>query len=76
MLQNRGDDEKARLRVQAVENDCSLKDESGVILCEAVECKSDTRSPADIIRSHFGRDNGVELELPSREPIREPPRFI
>lgn len=28
-----------------------------------------------IIRSHFGPENGVDLELPEREAAREPPSF-
>ena len=28
-----------------------------------------------IIRSYFGPENGVDLELPERDPAREPPPF-
>ena len=34
-----------------------------------------SRNLTTIIRSHFGPANGVGLELPSREPGREPPSF-
>ena len=42
-------------------------------MSEAAEQEQDTRNLADIARSHFGPDNGVDLELPPREPGREPP---
>ena len=34
-----------------------------------------SRNLTTIIRSHFGAANGVDLELPPREPGREPPSF-
>ena len=33
------------------------------------------RNLASIIRSYFGPDNGVDLELPPRDSGREPPVF-
>lgn len=29
----------------------------------------------EIFRKYFGPSNGVDLELPPREPMREPPTF-
>ncbi len=37
--------------------------------------KVDSRDLAGIARAYFGPDNGVDLELPPREPGREPPSF-
>ena len=37
--------------------------------------KPSSRNLASIIRSHFGPDNGVDLELPPRDTGREPPTF-
>ena len=34
-----------------------------------------SRNLTTIIRWHFGPVNGVDLELPPREPEREPPSF-
>lgn len=69
------DEVKARLRVQAAGNGRSMEEEARVILCEAVGPKPKPQNLVAIIRSHFGPENGVDLELPPREPVREPPRF-
>ena len=69
------DEVKARLRVQAAGNGRSMEEEARVILREAVGPKPKPQNLVAIIRSHFGSENGVDLELPPREPIREPPRF-
>ena len=66
---------KTRLRVRAAEHNRSMEQEAGVILCDAVGPKAGSRNLASVIRSHFGPDNGVDLELPPREPGREPPSF-
>ena len=50
-------------------------EETRPILRDAVGRKPSSRNLASIIRSHFGPSNGVELELPPREPAREPPSF-
>ena len=34
-----------------------------------------SRDLTSIIRSCFGPDNGVDLELPERDPARDPPSF-
>ena len=44
-------------------------------LRDAVGHKPSSRNLASIIRSHFGPDNGVDLELPPRDTGREPPAF-
>ena len=44
-------------------------------LRDAGEHKPNSRNLASIIRSHFGPDNGVDLELPPRDSGREPPAF-
>jgi hypothetical protein len=44
-------------------------------LRDAVGHKPGSRNLASIIRSHFGPDNGVDLELPPRDSGREPPAF-
>ena len=50
-------------------------EETRPILRDAVGHNPSSRNLASIIRSHFGPSNGVELELPPREPAREPPSF-
>ena len=69
------DDVEARLRVRAAENGRSMEDEARLILCAVVGCKLGSRNLTSIIRSHFGPANGVDLELPPREPGRDPPSF-
>jgi len=67
---------KARLRVRAARNARSMEEEVRVILREAIA--SDAAPPtnlaafiADLVRPL----GGVELEIPPREPMREPPKF-
>ena len=35
----------------------------------------ESRNLANIIGAHFGPSGGVDLELPSREIVKEPPSF-
>jgi len=70
-IRNLDDEVKARLRVRAAGNGRSMEEEVRLILREAVGRKPSSRNLVSIIRSHFGPSNGVDLELPSREPGRE-----
>ncbi len=74
-IRNLDDEVKARLRVRAAGNGRSMEEEVRLILRDAVGRKPDSRNLVSIIRSHFGPSNGVDLELPPREPAREPPSF-
>ena len=74
-IRNLDDNVKTRLRVRAAENGRSMEEEVRVILREAVGRKPGSRNLASLIRARFGPLGGVELELPPREPAREPPRF-
>lgn len=74
-IRNLDDEIRARLRVRAAGNGNSMEEEVRQILRRAVGREPSSRDLASIIRSHFGPTNGVELELPSREPAREPPSF-
>ncbi len=74
-IRNLDDEVKTRLRVRAAEHHRSMEEEARLILREAVDRGRETRNLAEIARSHFGPDNGVDLELPPREPGREPPSF-
>ncbi len=74
-IRNLDDDVKSRLRVRAASHGRSMEEEARLILREAVGRKPSSRNLASIVRAHFGPSGGVDLELPSREPIREPPRF-
>ena len=74
-IRNLDDGVKTRLRVRAAGNGRSMEEEARLILRDAVGRKPSSRNLANIVRSYFGPKNGVDLELPPREPAREPPSF-
>ena len=74
-IRNLDDEVKARLRLRAASNGRSMEEEVRLILRDAVGRKPGSRNLVSIIRSHFGPSNGVNLELPPREPARELPSF-
>ena len=68
---------KERLRVRAAQNGRSMEAELRAIVIDAIETPA--RPPElnlyDRIRARFEPLGGVELELPPRGPMREPPTF-
>ena len=74
-IRNLDDDVKTRLRLRAAGNGRSMEEEARLILRDAMGRKPSSRNLAEIVRSHFGPTRGVDLELPPREPMREPPSF-
>ena len=75
-IRNLDDEVKTRLRVRAAEHHRSMEEEARVILREAVsEERSGPQNLAEFTRECFGPLGGVELELPARGPMREPPDF-
>ncbi len=66
---------KAKLRVRAAANGRSMEEEARVILREAVEEEASKKGLGTRLHELFQPFWGVELEIPSREPMREPPRF-
>ena len=74
-IRNLDDEVKTHLRVRAASNGRSMEEEVRLILRDAVGRKPSSRNLVSIIRSHFGPTNGVDLELPPREPAREPPSW-
>ncbi len=54
----------------------STEEEARIILREAVQCKAGPANLASAIRARFAPFGGVELEIPPREPMREPLRFV
>ena len=74
-IRNLEDDLKRRLRIRAAEHGRSMEEEAREILRKEV---GEPAPPADIaaaIRARVVPLGGVELDLPPREPMREPPRF-
>ena len=74
-IRNLDDAVKTRLRVRAAGNGRSMEEEVRLILREAVQRQPSSNNLATAIRARFVPMGGVELELPPREPGREPPRF-
>lgn len=73
-IRNLEDTVKARLRIRAARHGRSMEDEVRQILRAAVAVPSgSTSNLATRISARFAALGGVELELPPREPAREPP---
>ena len=73
---NLDDGLKARLRVRAAQHGKSMEEEARSILRDAL--KSEPLSGEELvqrIREMVEPYGGIELELPPREPVREPPDF-
>ena len=68
---------KERLRVRAAQHGQSMEAEARRILEKALAPQDgpSARHLYDRIRSRFAPLGGVDLELPPREPVREPPEF-
>ena len=66
---------KSRLRTRAAEHGRSMEKEVRVILRQAVDLEPEPENLASFIRECFAPFGGAELELPPREPMREPPDF-
>ena len=75
-IRNLDDDVKTRLRVRAAEHHRSMEEEVRMILRDAVNGGGTApRDMAKFTRECFAPLGGVELELPPRGPMREPPEF-
>ena len=74
-IRNLDNDVKTQLRMRAAGHGRSMEEEARVILREAVERKDGPTNLASAIRARFARLGGVELDLPPREPMRDPPDF-
>ncbi len=67
-------DLKERLRVRAARHGRSMEDEVREML--RISLAADDSAPSDLaaaIGRRFESVGGVELEVPDREPVREPP---
>lgn len=74
-IRNLDDDLKQRLRLRAAEHGHSMEEEARGILRQALDKPAVPRNLAAAIRARFAPLGGVDLELPPREPMREPPTF-
>ncbi len=68
---------KERLRVRAAQHGHSMEAEARDILRTILTSWAPVpeRNLVDRIRARFAPLGGVDLELPPREPVRDPPRF-
>jgi plasmid stability protein len=75
-IRNLDDDLKRKLRVRAAHRNRSMEDEARDILRTALAQEpAETGNLADAIRELVEPLGGVELELPPRGPMQEPPDF-
>jgi plasmid stability protein len=75
-IRNLDDELKARLRVRAARHGHSMEEEVRGILRDVLAAEPlSGRSLVDGIREMVEPYGGVELELPERVPMREPPDF-
>ena len=74
-IRNLDDEVKTRLQMQAAGNGRSMAEEVRRILRDAVGRKPGSGGLAAAIRARIAPLGGVDLELPPREPAREPPTF-
>jgi len=75
-IRNLDDKVKTRLRVRAAHNGRSMEEEARLILRAAVEpAAAPATGLGTAIHELFKPLGGVELQVPHREPMREPPRF-
>ena len=75
-VRNIDDDLKRRLRVRAAVNGRSMEAEAREILKAALPAETaPTKNLGTAIRERFAPYGGVELDIPPRDPMREPPKF-
>ena len=75
-VRNLDDNVRTRLRVRAAEHNRSMEEEVRIILRDAVtRRRAGPRNLVAFTRECFASVGGVELELPPRGPMREPPDF-
>lgn len=74
-IRNLEDDLKRRLRVRAAQHGRSMEEEVRDILRLAVRERHQQQNLAASIRSRLAPLGGVELDIPTRERMREPPRL-
>ncbi|MEA2736893.1 MAG: antitoxin FitA [Acetobacteraceae bacterium] len=66
---------KRRLRIRAAEHGRSMEEEAREILRKEVGVAAPPVNLAAAIRARVAPLGGVDLDLPPREPMRDPPSF-
>ena len=74
-IRNLDESIKQRLRIRAAEHGRSMEEEARDILRLAMAQNAPPRDLAAAIRARIAPLGGVDLDLPKRDAMREPPRF-
>lgn len=75
-IRNIDDQLKRRLRLQAAKHNRSMEEEARDILRAALSLENDQSTPLVAgIRSRIEPLGGIDLEIPEREPMRNPMAF-
>jgi plasmid stability protein len=75
-IRNLEDGLKARLRLRAAAAQRSMEEEARQILRAALQASAPPAGDlATRLRARFASLGGVELVVPGREPVRDPPAF-
>lgn len=74
-IRNLDDDIKQRLRVRAAEHGRSMEEEARDILRRVMSEGAPPRDLAASIRARIASADRVDLDLPAREAMPEPPRL-
>lgn len=74
-IRNLSEDIKKRLRIQAAEHGHSMEEEAREILRVALIKNKPPVNLAQSIRARFEPLGGVELDIPPRKPMRNPPEL-
>ena len=75
-IRNLDNDVKSRLRVRAARHGRSMEEEVRLILAQAVDREPvPEKGLGTALHELFKPFGGIELDLPPREAMREPPRF-
>ena len=67
---------KKRLRIRAAEHGRSMEEEAREILRLAVGSTAPAKDLGRAIHERFAAIGGVDLDLPPRDPMRDPPSFV
>ena len=74
-IRNLNDDVKRRLRIRAADHGWSMEEEVREILRKVTGETAPPVNLATSIRARIAPLGGVDLDLPTRKPMREPPHF-
>lgn len=74
-IRNLDDETMEALRSRSISNARSMEAEARAVLREVLFQTDAARDLSSIFREHFGPINGIDLELPEREPMPEPIEF-